>query len=197
MVSETHRPDLAQELINRAAKASEHWRYLTCGQLSAEDIDRGCLADQANAVVVQRIIADHGWPGWSRVGKEGATAAWLVALRADHDLPFQRHAARLMHQAVRSGEASQLQWVSLHDRCLITSGDRQQYGTQYRLGPNGPERLAVRDPLTLDERRATVGLPPATVSLEALRRRRASEPRPDAAAEIPDDKSTAELVSTA
>ncbi|HWU06469.1 MAG TPA: DUF6624 domain-containing protein [Streptomyces sp.] len=193
MVTRPHRPDLAQELIDRAATASEHWWYLTRGRVSAEEAHRGALADQANTGLLRRIIADHGWPGWSLVGEDGARAAWLIALRADSVLPFQRQAARLMHQAVLVGEAHRTHWVSLHDRCLINSGARQQYGTQYRPGPNGPVRLPVSDPSALDERRTTVGLPPAAVSVEVLRRRRASAPCPGAAAGIPVDAPTSEL----
>lgn len=192
MASEPHRPNLAQELIRRAAEAVKRWSDLTRGRLSAQDIDRGRLTDQANAGLVQRIIADHGWPGRSLVSEEGATAAWQIALHADNHIPFQRHAARLMHQAVRAGEAPMIQWVHLHDRCLIHSGPAQEYGTQYRPGPHSPERLPVTDPHTLDDRRASVGLPPAAVSLKALRRRRA--PGSGFVVEIPDDEAVAELV---
>ncbi|SCD95570.1 hypothetical protein GA0115239_113220 [Streptomyces sp. BpilaLS-43] len=191
------RPDLAQELIRRAAEAGERWPSLTRGLLCAEDVDRGRLTDQADAGLVHRIITDHGWPGWSLVGEQGATAAWLIALRADHHISFQRHAARMMHQAVRAGEASMLQWVHLHDRCLIHAGAGQEYGTQYCPGPHGPERLPVHSPQALDERRARVGLPPAAVSLEALRRRRVSAPPPGSAVEIPDNESAGELVGAA
>ncbi|HBF84506.1 MAG TPA: hypothetical protein DD420_32635 [Streptomyces sp.] len=197
MHDEPQRPDLAQELIRRAAEAGERWRYLTRGLLSAQDIDRGRLTDQANAGLVQRIITDHGWPGWSLVGEDGATAAWQITLRADHLIQFQRHAARLLNQAARSEDAHMLQWAHLHDRCLVHCGAGQEYGTQYRPGPAGPERLAVHDPQSLDERRARVGLPPAAVSLEVLRRRRAQAPRLGLVIEIPADEPSAELVSAA
>ncbi|MFB8086918.1 DUF6624 domain-containing protein [Streptomyces sp. NPDC055992] len=177
------RPNLAQELINRVARASEHWWHLTRGRVSAEEAHRGALADQTNADLLQRVMATHGWPGWRLVGEDGATAAWLITLRADHAFSFQRQAARLMHQAVSVGDAHKIQWVSLHDRCLVNAGARQRYGTQYRLGPDGPERLTVADPLALDERRASVGLPPAAISLEILRRRRASDLPPEGCAE--------------
>ncbi|MCX4677637.1 hypothetical protein OG413_20410 [Streptomyces sp. NBC_01433] len=196
MAGEPQRPDLAQELIRRAAEVSERWAYLTRGQLSVQDLNRGRLTDQANAGVMQRIFAGHGWPGWSLVGEDGATAAWQIALHADHS-PFQRLAARLMHQAVQANDASPRQWAHLHDRCLVHSGAGQEYGTQYRPGPAGPERLAVHDPQSLDERRARVGLPPAAVSLEILRRRRAQTPRLGPVIEIPADEPSAELMSAA
>lgn len=196
MASEPQRPDLAEELIRRAAEVSERWSYLTRGQLSTQDIDRGRLTDQANAGVVQRMFTAQGWPGWRLVGEDGATAVWQIALHADHS-PFQRLAARLMYQAVQANDASLLQWAHLHDRCLVPSGAGQEYGTQYRPGPAGPERLAVHDPQSLDKRRARVGLPPAAVSLEILRRRRARAPRLGPVIEIPADEPSAELVSAA
>ncbi|MEU8543117.1 hypothetical protein AB0C52_24570 [Streptomyces sp. NPDC048717] len=51
------------------------------------------------------------------------------------------------------------------------------YGTQYRLGPDGPQLQRVSDPVgDLDARRAAVGLPPAGLALEKLRDRLAAAP---------------------
>ncbi|MET9443532.1 DUF6624 domain-containing protein [Streptomyces sp. NPDC006610] len=171
-LSRPRRPDLAQELTIRAAAADENWSHLLHGRLSHQQIGRGRLADHANAEVLRRIIDDHGWPGRSLVGDDGATAAWRIALRADNHLYLQRHAEHLMRNAVILGEASRRQWAHLHDRCLLQKGARQEYGTQYRFGRCGDvEREPVHDPDRLDARRADIGLPPAAAALEALRRR--------------------------
>ncbi len=196
MDTEPRRPDIAAELIARAKTASGTWSRLHRGQLSHQEIGRCRLADHANAEVVRRITDHHGWPGWSLVGGGGATAAWQIALRADNQLPIQRYLAHQMYQAVRVDEASMRQWAHLHDRCLLLYGAVQEFGTQYRHGPDGPQRQPVNDPATLDERRAEVGLPPAAVALENLRRRLAAGPRTAADAEE-SDAPTAELAAVA
>lgn len=66
-------------------------------------------------------------------------------------------------------------WAHLHDRALITNGHLQEYGTQLLLNPDGITLCPLRAPESLDERRATVGLPPITVALEAVRRRYAPD----------------------
>lgn len=196
--SRPHRPDLAQELITRAAAADENWSHLFHGRLSHQQIGRGRLADHANAEVLRRIIDDHGWPGRSLVGDDGATAAWRIALRADNHLYLQRHAEHLMRNAVVAGEASRRQWAHLHDRCLLQKGARQEYGTQYRFGHSGTvEREPVHDPDHLDARRADIGLPPAATALEALRRRLTHGPTPTDNHEAAPDPVTHELTSVA
>ncbi|MYV68254.1 hypothetical protein GT043_20425 [Streptomyces sp. SID2131] len=172
---DARRPDIAQELIVRAARANEYWSRLVRGQLSGTEIGRGRRADFANAEVLRQITDAHGWPGWALVGEAGASAAWRIALRADNKPPYQRHAEQLMYRAVLLGEASVRQWAHLHDRCALQRGAAQVYGTQYRNGPSGPERELVWDSGALDARRAEVGLPPATTALENLRRRLAAD----------------------
>ncbi|MFJ5938605.1 DUF6624 domain-containing protein [Streptomyces sp. NPDC093071] len=171
---DARRPDIAQELIVRAARADEHWSRLVRGQLSSTEIGRGRRADFANAEVLRQITDAHGWPGWTLAGEAGASAAWRIALRADNQPPYQRHAERLMYRAVQLGEVPLRHWAHLHDRCDLQRGAAQVYGTQYRNGPSGPERGPVCDPNALDARRAEVGLPPATTALEDLRRRLAA-----------------------
>ncbi|MFE5842036.1 DUF6624 domain-containing protein [Streptomyces niveus] len=175
------RPDIARELIDRAAKAREHWDRLARTQLSAELAGMGRHADYANACVLKRIVADHGWPDVALVGEDGARAAWQIALHTDADMQrdVQQLFCRALHEAAQRGTASIQQWAHLNDRCLLNNGHLQLYGTQYRLGPEGPERQPVLDPATLDERRAELGLPPAANSLRRVRARLSGEPRAD------------------
>ncbi len=176
MDPEPRRTDFATELITRAKAASDSWFLLNRGRLSDQEIGRCRLTDHANVEVLRRITADHGWPGWSLVGRDGATAAWRIALRADNRPAIQRYLTDRMYEAVRADEASASQWAHLTDRCLLGYGAAQEYGTQYHHGSDGPQRLLVNDPGTLDERRTEVGLPPAAVALERLIRRLADEP---------------------
>src|SRR5437660_12473904 len=59
-----------------------------------------------NAARLKEIIADHGWPGRSLVGEDGAIAAWFIAQHSISDPPFQRRALELLREAHQKGEVS-------------------------------------------------------------------------------------------
>ncbi|PZV88432.1 hypothetical protein SAMN05443287_12315 [Micromonospora phaseoli] len=59
--------------------------------------------DVDNTTWLTQIIDRHGWPRRNDVGKDVATAAWLLAQHADHDPDFQRHCLGLLEQAVADG----------------------------------------------------------------------------------------------
>ncbi|MET9553617.1 DUF6624 domain-containing protein [Streptomyces sp. NPDC006645] len=180
------RPDIRRDLVARAEAARRHYAHLTRGRLDRSDIDRVRHGDFANARLLRRVVAEHGWPGRTLVGDDGADAAWLIALYADVEPELQRRALRLLATAVERGEAAIQQWAHLYDRCSVNAGKRQLYGTQYQHGPAGMTVLPILGPAGLDNRRASVGLPPFAVAHEALRRRHLREPvtpesdRPDA-----------------
>ncbi|MFH8255249.1 DUF6624 domain-containing protein [Streptomyces roseolus] len=170
-------PYLARELVARAERADEHWARLARMQPADQQIGAARHIDHASAGFLARAVADYGWPGVPLVGEEGARAAWRLALRADTRADVQQLASRLMHDAVDRGTASLRQWAHLYDRCLVNANLPQLYGTQHRLGPDGPQRQVVSEPAgDLDARRAAVGLPPAGLALRRLRDRLAADP---------------------
>ncbi|MDH6624407.1 hypothetical protein M2271_002209 [Streptomyces sp. LBL] len=176
MTTNPQRPDIARDLIDRAKRSRQYHSRLARGLLSRTEIDMGRHNEHVNAQVLRRIVSEHGWPGRSLVGEEGAKSAWQIALHADHLADFQRLALRLMATTVERGEATIQQWAHLHDRCSINAGAAQTYGTQYRSGPDGVEPLPVREPKHLNARRASVGLQSFATAHEALRRRHTREP---------------------
>ncbi|MEV8287853.1 DUF6624 domain-containing protein [Streptomyces niveus] len=181
------RPDIERVLVDRAQAARRHHANLTRGRLARSDIDRVRHGDFANARLLRRLVNEHGWPGRTLVGDAGADAAWLIALYADVEPELQRRALRLLATAVERGEAVIQQWAHLYDRCSINAGKRQLYGTQYQHGPAGMTVLPVLEPAGLDNRRASVGLPPFAVAHEALRRRHLREPESDRSDAGPDE----------
>jgi hypothetical protein len=107
------------------------------------------------------IIEEYGWPTFSMVGREGATAAWVIAQHSDLDVAFQKRALRLMRPLVKSGEADGSEFAYLQDRVLTNDGKKQRYGTQIRCGPDGGvPATPIVDAENVDERRAAVGLGP-------------------------------------
>jgi hypothetical protein len=151
--------ELAEELHRRAEK-DKAARYLA---LESRDDTEMCRIDAENTAWLERVVAEHGWPGTSIVGERGAEAAWLLAQHADLSPAFQRRALELMKIAVATGEASARRLAYLTDRVLVAADEPQMYGTQYTNEPDGSNLRPqpVADPERLDERRAAMGLEPA------------------------------------
>ena len=114
--------------------------------------------DAENTKRLREIVAKHGWPTKSLVGKDGATAAWLIVQHADHSPEFQRKCLDMIVKLPR-GEIRRQDVAYLTDRVLLAEGKKQIYGTQFTLenGKYKPEPL--EDESNVDKLRAEVGLP--------------------------------------
>ncbi|WMD05648.1 DUF6624 domain-containing protein [Streptomyces sp. FXY-T5] len=165
------RPDLARELIARAQASAACRAQRVRNQLDAIQLGQGRHADHANTKVLRRILSEHDWPGHLLVGPTAARAAWSIALHSDYEPDFQRAATTLLQRAVQAGDALIQHWAHLHDRALVNNGHAQEYGTQLLLRADGIELCPLRAPESLDERRASVGLPPVAVALKTVHRR--------------------------
>lgn len=137
--AEPQQPDLARELIARAAESAAHRAQRVRNQLDAVQLCQGRHADHANTKVLRRILAEHDWPGHRLVGPAAARAAWSIALHSNDEPDFQRAATTLLERAVQAGDALIQHWAHLHDRALITNGHDQEYGTQFLLRASGIE----------------------------------------------------------
>jgi hypothetical protein len=134
----------------------------------ARDLEAVRAVDAENLPWLKQVIEEHGWPGSSLAGTDGARAAWLLVQHADRDPVFQRQCLGLMTTAAGQGEASRTDLAYLTDRVLLAEGEPQEYGTQatVRDGRYVPRNL--RDPGDIDERRASVGLQPLAEYLEHM-----------------------------
>lgn len=144
--------ELRAELLRRTEKDQ--------AARNARDMAAMLTADGENLAWLKGVIAEHGWPGTSLVGTDGAFAAWLLAQHADADPAFQRQCLDLMTAAVEAGEATVRELAYLTDRVLLAEGGQQVYGTQVTFAGGRVAPRDVRDPDRLDERRAAVGLEP-------------------------------------
>lgn len=115
--------------------------------------------DVANTDRLREIVDEHGWPGRSLVGEEGAEHAWLLVQHASAQLDFQRRVLVLLTAAVAAGEATPRQLAYLTDRVRMLEGREQIYGTQFIWGNDGhPVPYPIQDPDHVDDRRAAVGI---------------------------------------
>jgi Family of unknown function (DUF6624) len=152
--------DLRAELLRRKEK----------DQAARLGGDAGAIwaADAENLPWLKQVIAEHGWPGKSLAGEDGAFAAWLLVQHADGDPAFQRHCLELMTAAADRGEATRRELAYLTDRVLLAEGQPQVYGTQAigRAGRFAARKL--RDPDGVDQRRASAGLGPLAEYLASM-----------------------------
>jgi Sulfotransferase family len=129
------------------------------------DMARLMEMDSDNTAWLMAIVEQVGWPGHSLVGDDGAQAAWLLAQHSDLNPAFQRRCLELLRHAVERGEASPADLAHLTDRVLLACGEPQLYGTQVTVREGQYVPAQLRDPETVDARRAAVGLDPIAAHL--------------------------------
>jgi membrane dipeptidase len=114
--------------------------------------------DDKHTSRMKEIVKEHGWPGKSLVGDEGARNAWLLVQHADRDRPFQKQCLELLREAVAKKEAAGNHLAYLMDRVLVGEGKKQIYGTQYITKDGKMQPQPIEDPDNVDKRRAEVGM---------------------------------------
>lgn len=116
--------------------------------------------DSINLIKVCNILDKHGWLGPDVVGRQGSSALFLVIQHAD--LPVQEKYLPMMREAVKNNKAQGSNLALLEDRVALRQGKRQIYGSQVgRDNESGQHYvLPLEDPDNVDQRRASVGLPP-------------------------------------
>ena len=114
-----------------------------------------------NAARLREIIAAHGWPGKTLVGEEACEAAWMVVQHDIGEPEFMRSMLAVFNRETARGELK-AKWSALtEDRIRMFEGRPQLYATNMNWNERGEMEVgAVEDPEHLDERRASVGLPP-------------------------------------
>jgi len=148
--------DLLEELLSRR-DVDQAARSAFAGD-DQEAVERLIQIDDDNAAWLRKVVDTVGWPGSSLVGDEGAHAAWLLAQHADRHPSLQRRFLMLLEKAVTVGEASPTDLAYLTDRVLLASGKLQIHGTQITARDGRFVACRLRNPETVDDRRASVGL---------------------------------------
>lgn len=127
--------------------------------------------DSRHLARLKQIVDEHGWPGKSLVGEDGANAAWLLVQHATQDPSFMKRCRSLMERAVKRGEASAADYAYLVDRVRLQEGKPQLYGTQFIQDSKGRLVLQpLKDAEDVDERRREMGLMPLAQYEAELRR---------------------------
>ena len=134
---------------------------------------------ESNALALEEIIEEIGWPTKGRVGKDGSEAAWIIAQHAIGLPEFQRRCLSAIKGAVQQDEAPAWQYAMLLDRIRVFEGRTQLYGTSFDWDEEGNmSPLPIEASDLVDHRRLAVGLPNLAEAIAAKRAETQNEPRP-------------------
>lgn len=176
-MSEATHENWAAALIAAARRDVEtRTRLASTGELfKGYHPDMEAVHDE-NAALLARAFEAIGWPGRHLLGEDGARAAFLILQHAIGHPILQRRGLALMLDAIPRGQANALDAAYLSDRIAIFEGRDQTFGTQFDWDANGQLSPApIRDAVAVDERRASVGLPPIAESIAEMRARAAAQ----------------------
>lgn len=156
-------PSIASELNAMREKDQEVRLREVLDWQEIEEVDR------VHTARLKEIIAQIGWPNFSKVGDLASKNAWLLAQHADLDRDFQEQCLALM-LAEPEGEVRKRDIAYLTDRILVAKGLPQRYGSQfYKNKETGKDTLRdVEDPANLESRRAEMELEPIAEYLESF-----------------------------
>jgi hypothetical protein len=138
-------------------------------QMAPEEMAIIERVDAVHTARMKKIVEQHGWPGRSLVGEDGAHAAWLLVQHASTD--FMVNCLPLLERAAKTGEASAKDYAYLFDRVRMNQSQPQVYGTQFKSDSDGKLVLhPIEDAEHVDERRRSIGLEPLAEYERALRK---------------------------
>jgi hypothetical protein len=133
-----------------------------------------------NARALEAVIDQHGWPGKSLVGADGAHAAWLVLQHAIGSPRLQRKCLPLLWAAPAQGEIEPAQAAHLEDRICFFEQRPQRYGTQFDWDESGQlSPWTIEEPGRVDDRRRSVGLGPLAEQIKRMLEEAAGELPPE------------------
>ncbi len=156
-------------LIDSLAREDQKWRQAAMDIQNSGHVDSVQLArafesmrwtDSMDYFVLLKIIDEHGFPDYDKVGVDGTHYFWLLMQHQDRHPDFQERVLQMMEVAVGQKKASGSDYAYLLDRVMINTGKLQVYGTQMTLNADSTsfEPKPCIEPENLDKRRESVGL---------------------------------------
>jgi hypothetical protein len=156
---------LTAELLLRVSEDQAIRNQMTANLQSGSPPDSLIVArigavDSANTAWLRETVAAHGWPAQSAVGREAASAAFLLVQHASRDTAFQAAMLDELVAAFERGEAEGQSVALLTDRVAVRRGQSQVYGTQANMRDGRLVLEPIADSAGIDARRARMGMIP-------------------------------------
>ncbi len=154
-------PSFKTRLLERSARDQQARLEWLKDQSDAALGEKVQQIDRENTDWLRTWLDDgHGWPRISEIGTDGARAAFLIVQHSP-DKAFQRRCLDMMTPLVKQQEVQAVDWAYLLDRVRLAEGQKQVFGSQVTMGPDGKLQIApLEDPEHVDARRAELGMPP-------------------------------------
>ncbi|SDE27697.1 hypothetical protein SAMN05216464_10570 [Mucilaginibacter pineti] len=168
------------EEINAMYKDDQFWRLedMKAGRkqkstYSADDIQKNwATADSINEIKAKAIIKKYGYPGYTLVGKDASQGFWAIIQHCDDDVLFQKLVLALMKKEVDRKNASKSNYALLTDRILVSTKQKQIYGTQLSkdLKTNKLTPFPLKYPDQVDKLRKQMDLEPLADYIKSFER---------------------------
>jgi hypothetical protein len=174
---------LIAELLRRVSEDQAIRNQMTANLQSGSPPDSLLLArigavDSANTAWLRETVGAHGWPAQSTVGREAASAAFLLVQHASRDTAFQAAMLDELVAAFERGEAEGQSVALLTDRVAVRRGQPQVYGTQAGMRDGRLVLEPIADSAGIDARRARMGMIPLRDYVRILDSMYVARPKP-------------------
>lgn len=123
--------------------------------VEAERTDRVLQAE------LDDLVARCGWPSAAAFGARTSQSAFFIVQHAPLD--YQLRYLPAITAAANVGDLEKSHWALLFDRVQMRQGKPQRYGTQMTMHSDEMLPWPIEDEAHVDERRAEVGMKPATL----------------------------------
>ncbi|MDJ0840926.1 MAG: hypothetical protein QNK37_30730 [Acidobacteriota bacterium] len=123
--------------------------------------------DKKNLALIEAILAEHGYPGWSMVGNQRMTA-FLVIQHAAPEIRVKY--LPMLKKAAAEGEMPNRSLALVIDRMHMEKGEKQIYGSQVTRDKDGNTVVhPIEDEAGVHRRRAEMDLLPLDKYLKYLK----------------------------
>ncbi|MFT5050478.1 MAG: hypothetical protein ACI8QZ_001880 [Chlamydiales bacterium] len=151
--------NLLEELRERRQEDQRVRKDLATGGTTA-DPSNMLRVDTENTEFLRTLIDELGWIDATRFGSEASDAAFLLVQHSG-DVRLMRTALPRIEADVKAGRLDGQAFALLHDRCQLSLGYLQRYGSQIgRLADGTSVWMPCENPEGVDAQRQAMGMGP-------------------------------------
>lgn len=159
---------LREQLLQMRTKDQTARGFIPGPSASKQGLGQSLAATDVQLTIeLKQIVDQKGWPTISLVGIEASNAAMLV-LTHTPDHAWQLQLLPTLAQLADAGKIDPSGLALVVDKELVSEGQLQRYGSQFKAVNGGMAMYGVEDPDGLDKRRATALLSPMKEYRELL-----------------------------